>query len=469
MDPSSPGARAASSPGTWRPGGASRSRSTTGQIRAGRRGSPPSCAACTCPPPSSSSAARSSGIRTSCAACTGRLRARQPHVHARRRLHAPGLGAAPADRAHRQRARRNGRDSPAPVQAALLVGSGRRVRRPGACLRTARARRLRHRADRLRRRGLAPPGSRRDRRLRHAQGRRGGIVLLHDGGGDRSQTVAALGRLVPALRARGFRFVTVSQLAGLPRSEAEVPVDRWGRVRGRILIATLAVARWTTTILAWLLIVVALLFVARVFLLLVLARRHAKTVRSRDYEDGFTPPVSVIVPAYNEIVGIERAVRSLAASDYPELEVIVVDDGSTDGTGDLVAGLGLPGVTRHAPAERRQAGRAQHRDRRGAATTSSSWSTATPSSSRGRSRTSCSRSPTRGRRGLGQHQGRQPQRAARPLAAHRVRDRLQPRPPAVRRAAAACRPCRARSAPSGARRWPTSAASRERRSPRTPT
>jgi cellulose synthase/poly-beta-1,6-N-acetylglucosamine synthase-like glycosyltransferase len=52
----------------------------------------------------------------------------------------------------------------------------------------------------------------------------------------------------------------------------------------------------------------------------------------------------VIVLAFNEVVGIERSVRSLGASDYPELEVIVVDDGSTDGTGDLVAGLALPGV-----------------------------------------------------------------------------------------------------------------------------
>jgi cellulose synthase/poly-beta-1,6-N-acetylglucosamine synthase-like glycosyltransferase/peptidoglycan/xylan/chitin deacetylase (PgdA/CDA1 family) len=177
------------------------------------------------------------------------------------------------------------------------------------------------------------------------QGERGGIVLLHDGGGDRSQTVRAVERLVPALRARGFRFVTVSQLAGLPRDQAEVPVDRWGRARGQILIATLAVARWTTTILAWLLVLVALLFVARVFVLLVFARRHARTVRSREYEDEFTPPVSVIVPAFNEVVGIERSVRSLAASDYPDLEVIVVDDGSTDGTGDLVQGLDVPGVS----------------------------------------------------------------------------------------------------------------------------
>jgi len=51
-----------------------------------------------------------------------------------------------------------------------------------------------------------------------------------------------------------------------------------------------------------------------------------------------------VVPAYNEAVGIEQAVRSLAASDYPEFEVVVVDDGSTDGTGDLVDGLELSGV-----------------------------------------------------------------------------------------------------------------------------
>jgi len=54
--------------------------------------------------------------------------------------------------------------------------------------------------------------------------------------------------------------------------------------------------------------------------------------------------VTVVVPAYNEAVGIERAVRSLVASDYPDLEVIVVDDGSNDATADIVAGLELPGV-----------------------------------------------------------------------------------------------------------------------------
>ena len=40
----------------------------------------------------------------------------------------------------------------------------------------------------------------------------GAIILMHDGGGDRSETVAALPRVITRLRERGFRLVTVSQL-----------------------------------------------------------------------------------------------------------------------------------------------------------------------------------------------------------------------------------------------------------------
>jgi cellulose synthase/poly-beta-1,6-N-acetylglucosamine synthase-like glycosyltransferase/peptidoglycan/xylan/chitin deacetylase (PgdA/CDA1 family) len=177
------------------------------------------------------------------------------------------------------------------------------------------------------------------------QGNRGGIVLLHDGGGDRSQTVRAIERLVPALRARGFEFVTVSELAGLSREQVEVRVDGWGRMRGHLLIGTLGVARWTTSILAWLLLVVALLFVARVFLLLAFARRHARLVRAPSEREAFAPPVSIVVPAFNEAVGIERTVRSLAASEYPVMEIVVVDDGSSDGTAEIVDRLELSDVT----------------------------------------------------------------------------------------------------------------------------
>ncbi|MER3457551.1 MAG: glucosaminyltransferase [Chloroflexota bacterium] len=45
-----------------------------------------------------------------------------------------------------------------------------------------------------------------------------------------------------------------------------------------------------------------------------------------------TPLVSIIVPAYNEAKVINRCVESILASDYPWREIILVDDGSTDGT-----------------------------------------------------------------------------------------------------------------------------------------
>lgn len=43
-------------------------------------------------------------------------------------------------------------------------------------------------------------------------GQPGAIILLHDGGGDRTQTVTALPRIIERLRERGFGLVTVSQL-----------------------------------------------------------------------------------------------------------------------------------------------------------------------------------------------------------------------------------------------------------------
>lgn len=52
-----------------------------------------------------------------------------------------------------------------------------------------------------------------------ADDQHGQIVLLHDGGGDRAQTVEALPQIIKQLKARGFRFVTVSELAGLQQSQ----------------------------------------------------------------------------------------------------------------------------------------------------------------------------------------------------------------------------------------------------------
>ena len=72
------------------------------------------------------------------------------------------------------------------------------------------------------------------------------------------------------------------------------------------------------------------------------------TVQAGQAQPLLDPPlVSVIVPARNEAHHIAACVTSLIAQDYPNLEVIVVDDGSTDGTGAVVTALatGDPRVT----------------------------------------------------------------------------------------------------------------------------
>jgi cellulose synthase/poly-beta-1,6-N-acetylglucosamine synthase-like glycosyltransferase/peptidoglycan/xylan/chitin deacetylase (PgdA/CDA1 family) len=173
---------------------------------------------------------------------------------------------------------------------------------------------------------------------------RGGVVLMHDGGGDRSETVAALKRLVPELRARGYRFVGLNALLGAGPGQVDPPASSSQHVLGEMLIASLTAARLLTTVIAVLLIPIAALAILRAIAVIGFGRLHLARMRKQPQPEDFQPPVSVVVPAYNEATGIEQAVRALAASDYPEFEVVVVDDGSTDGTGELVDKMGLPRV-----------------------------------------------------------------------------------------------------------------------------
>ncbi|HYH79983.1 MAG TPA: glycosyltransferase [Longimicrobium sp.] len=75
------------------------------------------------------------------------------------------------------------------------------------------------------------------------------------------------------------------------------------------------------------------LLVLRYLSLLWLGYLHFRhDVREADDGDDFTPPVSIVVPAYNEGRIIAASIRSLLAQRYPRFEVLVVDDGSTDDT-----------------------------------------------------------------------------------------------------------------------------------------
>ena len=173
---------------------------------------------------------------------------------------------------------------------------------------------------------------------------RGQVVLLHDGGGDRSQTVEALPEIIRQLRARGYRFVTVSELAGLSQSQTMPPVPEQSGLFARAD----AVSFYVISIVGWL---IRLLFIVGIVLglgrlLIVGGLALVQWWRSRrretaDVGEGFSPLVSVIVPAYNEERVIAKTVESLLNSDYAPFEIIVVDDGSPDRTSEVVsAGFG---------------------------------------------------------------------------------------------------------------------------------
>jgi cellulose synthase/poly-beta-1,6-N-acetylglucosamine synthase-like glycosyltransferase/peptidoglycan/xylan/chitin deacetylase (PgdA/CDA1 family) len=175
---------------------------------------------------------------------------------------------------------------------------------------------------------------------------RGAVIMLHDSGGDRSQTVSALPQIITRLRGRGYRFTTVTAGLGLP--DADVPASAGQRAAGLALVATQQTADRAVAVLAILLIAATVLTVLRALLLTGFAALHRRRVARSGRSElarWYRPGVTVVVPAYNEAAGIAATVTSLTASRYDgEFEVIVVDDGSTDHTAAIVTGLGLPGV-----------------------------------------------------------------------------------------------------------------------------
>jgi cellulose synthase/poly-beta-1,6-N-acetylglucosamine synthase-like glycosyltransferase/peptidoglycan/xylan/chitin deacetylase (PgdA/CDA1 family) len=165
---------------------------------------------------------------------------------------------------------------------------------------------------------------------------RGQIVLLHDAGGDRSHTVAALPRVIDALRAKSLEIVPVSALAGWTFDQVMPslpPEDHSALVNWYVFIT----ASWLQAAMHWLFTLAIGLGLARLVALCGLAiwsRYKAASPPPLSASDGVA--VSVLIPAFNEAKVIAGSVTRILESSHASLEVIVIDDGSTDGTSDVV-------------------------------------------------------------------------------------------------------------------------------------
>src|ERR1700723_522939 len=185
--------------------------------------------------------------------------------------------------------------------------------------------------------GGAPPPTATivERVLHDAQLNKGNIILMHDGGGERANTVAALPQIIDGLRAKGFQFVSVADLLGQTRAQVMLPLtqNEWILVRADAFI--FQVFHWFRAGIAFIFIAGIFLVSARALIVGLLALAEKLRPAPADHPE-YKPQVTLLVPAYNEQAAIVQTIQAALACDYPKLEVLVMDDGSTDQTPELV-------------------------------------------------------------------------------------------------------------------------------------
>ena len=164
----------------------------------------------------------------------------------------------------------------------------------------------------------------------------GSSILLHDGGGDRSETVRLIPMIIASLRQRGYQFVTVSQLIDSNR-EAVMPAikssDSLLVADDRIVFEAIYL---TELFLSIAFISAIILGSLRVLFVTILALLERARARREHFPTDYEPRISVLIAAYNEECVIANTIRAVLSNDYPNLEIIVVDDGSSDGTSEQV-------------------------------------------------------------------------------------------------------------------------------------
>lgn len=164
------------------------------------------------------------------------------------------------------------------------------------------------------------------------------IILLHDAGGDRSATVEATGKIIRYFQAQGYEFVTVANLLH-KKPEDMMPFVEKGM--GYALLNFNYILAEMGYILSHFLYALFLVFLVlgaiRIFILGYFAfRQKGKEKTMVNQALPGNPPVSIIVPAFNEEVNAVSSIENLLRCDYPAFDIIFIDDGSSDKTFEVV-------------------------------------------------------------------------------------------------------------------------------------
>lgn len=174
----------------------------------------------------------------------------------------------------------------------------------------------------------------------------GNVLLFHDGGGDRSQTVAALPLIIDYLRRRGDKIVPLETLIGTSQASLMPPIPPCDPKKSRVIAQTgLYLFRFGVEFFwGFIIITTGIVFLRSIILVLLALKHHRreKKLVPRNLEKENEPPVSILIPAHNEEKVIRSTLCSILNTSYQGLlEVIVVDDGSTDKTAAIVREIAI--------------------------------------------------------------------------------------------------------------------------------
>ncbi len=175
-----------------------------------------------------------------------------------------------------------------------------------------------------------------NRIVRGVESEYGNIILLHDAGGDtREETVKVLPRLIDYFQKRGYTFVNLNTLLHKDKSELMPAVHKGEEYYVmESNLAFLSFTYWVLKILTTLFIIFIILGLTRFFFMICMTVKEKKKAR-RKFETispDEAPLVSIIVPSYNEEVNVVSSITNLLRQDYPNFDIIFVDDGSKDNT-----------------------------------------------------------------------------------------------------------------------------------------
>ena len=157
------------------------------------------------------------------------------------------------------------------------------------------------------------------------------VIVMHDAGGDRTQTIAALKILIPELKNQGYTFTTFDKAVGLSADQVNPPLSGGEMFFVDITSIWNFLLRWGWIIISWLFILTTFIAAGRILFLGAMVIRSAKNYKARKSQ-AVVEPVTIIVPCYNEEKTVAYTLLALQKSTKQNLEILVIDDGSSDNT-----------------------------------------------------------------------------------------------------------------------------------------